>query len=145
MNSNAPKNNKDQNADQEAMNKIKSKLKRRLRNQDQWKVTKRMKLTISGKQHVSKTGKMIVAKVMKPRCAPYVRHCVVLNWRYAAGGRIVVVKMRRLTHASGRRHQSDGLVVTQAPAAASAFDDGHEASSEFLVEISVQDRIYAGI
>ncbi|KAF2901243.1 hypothetical protein ILUMI_04944, partial [Ignelater luminosus] len=69
-NSNAHKVNKDQNveADQKAMNKKKTKLKRRLRNKDQWKVTKKMKLTVSGKQYVSKTGKMIDAKTVKPGC-----------------------------------------------------------------------------
>lgn len=44
--------------------------RKRIKQTETWKVTKRIKATLSGKEHISKSGKTITAKFMKPACAP---------------------------------------------------------------------------
>lgn len=73
-----------------------------------------------------------------------IRNCVALNW-YLLCGRVVVVKVGGLPHASRRRHHYRGFVVSQTTAAFPTFNDSHKAFTEFLIKISVEDRINAAI
>lgn len=65
------------------------------------------------------------------------------GWCFLTG--IVVIKMRRLPHASRRRHHGDSLVVSQSSAASFAFQNRHESTSVFFVKESVQYRINARV
>ncbi|CAH1226770.1 unnamed protein product [Diabrotica balteata] len=49
--------------------------RKRERNEQNWKVTKRVKATLAGKEHVSKSGKIISAKELKPGCRSCRRKC----------------------------------------------------------------------
>lgn len=50
--------------------------KKQIRNKANWKTTKRKNDTLAGKQHISKSGKSISSKVVKPGCAPCRKKCV---------------------------------------------------------------------
>lgn len=60
----------------EILKKAPTKEKRKqVRNIDKWKATKRTKETLSGEQHVSKTGNIIKEKFLKPACRPCKKKC----------------------------------------------------------------------
>ena len=66
----------------------------------------------------------------------------------SSGRRVVVVVVdvvRGLPHAGGRGHHGHRLVVPDLAAAASALEDRDEATTVFLVEESVEDRVDAGV
>lgn len=69
----------------------------------------------------------------------------ILYGRNSPSGRIVVVKMRRFSHARRRGHHSDRFVIMQPAAASATLYDGHKTAPEFLIEERVQNGIDAGV
>jgi len=80
----------------------------------------------------------------------YVGNVAVLVDRRSVPGtsrrRVVVINVvRGLSHARRGGHHRNGLVVPELAAAPAALQDGNEAAPVFLVEESVENRIYAGV
>lgn len=53
----------------------KRKVRMRIKKVEEWKASKRVKKTLSGKEHISKSGKIIKEKSIKPGCFPCKKKC----------------------------------------------------------------------